>query len=269
MIAVSARTFALVMLLAVIALPTCAHGQQRPDTTIADAVEAYQIAMGAKQTDERIEQFSRAQRLFAQVIEDSDIRNAELYMNLGNSALQAQQLGPAILAYRRALTLEPGYAQAAKNLAHARTLLPNWVPSPESDTLIDTFLFWTRMFSISTQALTASLFFALASVLFATAIRWKLAWSRNLAIVPLVIWVTMTVSILVQSSSTGATEMVVVADEAVGYSADSTGSPPRFAEPLPGGVEVQLIEDRNGWAHVRLADGRDAWLRRASLRPVQ
>lgn len=269
MIAVSARTSALAVLLSVIALPICASGRQRPDTTIADAVEAYRVAMGAKQVDERIEQFSRAQRLFAQVIEDNDIRNADLYTNLGNSALGAQQLGPAILAYRRALTVEPGHAQAAKNLAHARTLLPSWAPSPESDTLIDTFLFWTRMFSISAQALTASLFFALASVLLAAAIRWKLAWARNLAIVPLAIWVTMTISILVQSSSAGAAEMVVVADEAVGYSADSTGSPPRFAEPLPGGVEVQLIEDRNGWAHVRLVDGRDAWLRRATLQPVQ
>jgi len=269
MSAASAKQFVLLMLLAVIALPPAAHGDRRSDKMVADAVEAYQTAMGARRSDVRIEQFSKAHRLFAQVIEDNDIRNADLFTNLGNSALQAQQLGPAILAYRRALTVEPGHAQAAKNLAHARTLLPGWTPSPESDTLIDTFLFWTRMFSIPVQAIVASLFFALASMLFAAAIRWKLTWAGNLAIVPLVIWVTMTVSILVQSSSTGATEMVVVADEAVGYSADSTGSPPRFAEPLPGGVEVKLIEDRNGWSHVRLADGRDAWLRRATLQPVQ
>ena len=91
----------------------------------------------------------------------------------------------------------------------------------------------------------------------------------NLAIAPLVIWAAMTVSIFAQSSSGGAAEMVVVADEAIGYSADSTGSPPRFSAPLPGGVEVRLIEDRNGWSHVRLADGRDAWLRRATLRAVR
>ena len=79
----------------------------------------------------------------------------------------------------------------------------------------------------------------------------------------------MTVSIVVQSVTAGATEMVVVADEAAGYSADSVGSPPRFPEPLPGGAEVRLIEERDGWAHVRLADGRDAWLRRAALQPVR
>jgi len=265
----SVRKPALLMLLAVIALPPAARGDQRFDRMTADAVAAYQSAMDAEQADERIEKFSRAQRLFAQVIEDGGIQNADLYTNLGNSALQAQRLGPAILAYRRALTIEPGHAQATRNLAHARTLLPSWAPSPESDTLIDTFLFWTRMFSISAQALAASLFFALASILFAAAIRWKLAWARNLAIAPLVIWAAMTVSIFAQSSSGGAAEMVVVADEAIGYSADSTGSPPRFSAPLPGGVEVRLIEDRNGWSHVRLADGRDAWLRRATLRAVR
>jgi len=268
-ITASARTFSWVILPAVMALSFGAYGQQRSDVMVADAVEAYQIAMGSKQADERIEQFSKAHRLFAQVIEDGDIQNADLYTNLGNSALQAQRLGLAILAYRRALTIEPGHTQAAKNLAHARTLLPSWAPSPESDTLIDTFLFWTRMFSIPAQVMVSSLFFALASILFAAAIRWRLRWARNLAILPLAIWATMTVSVIVQSSSGGAAEMVVVADEAIGYSADSAGSLPRFSEPLPGGVEIQLIEERNGWAHVRLADGRDAWLRRAALQPVQ
>ena len=266
---VSRTVCCLIALLVVASLPLRAWGTDPTRHMVTEAVDAYQTAMNAAEPDQRIEGFSTAYRLFAQAIETGETNNADLYTNLGNSALQAQRLGPAILAYRRALAIEPGHARAAKNLAHARSLLPNWVPTPDHHTLVDTFLFWTRMFSIPSQAVAASVFFAAASMLFAVAIRWKRRWAANLGIVPLVIWAAMTASMLWHVSRTGDVDVVVVAHEAVGRSADASGSPPRFAEPLPSGTEAQLIEQRNGWAHVRLANGREAWLRRATLEPVQ
>jgi len=266
---VSGRICRLVVPVVLASLPLCAQAADRTGDMVTEAVEAYHAAMNSAQPDERIEGFANAYRLFAQAIETGQINNADLYTNLGNSALGAQRLGPAILAYRRALALEPGHVRAAKNLAHARTLLPTWVSTPERDTLVDTFLFWTRMYSIRSQAVAASIFFAAGSLLLGVAIRFKHRWAASLAILPLVIWAAMTASIVWDVSHTGAVDMVVVAHEAIGHCADSAGSPPRFSEPLPGGAEAQLIETRDGWAHVRLADGRDAWLRLATLEPVR
>ena len=265
----SKRLAVVVVPLVMVAWPLCALADDRAERMIAEAIQAYRTAMDSTEEDQRLEGFSRAYRLFSQATETGQIYNADLQTNLGNAALQAQRLGPAILAYRRALAIEPGHAQAAKNLAHARTLLPNWVPIPERDTLVDTLLFWTRLLSVPLQTIMASAFFALASALFAVAIRWKRRGVRNLAFVPLVIWAVLTASILWHGSQGHTADVVVVADEAVAHSADSTGSPPRFPEPLPGGTEAQLIEERNGWAHIRLIDGRDAWLRRATLDVVQ
>ena len=43
-------------------------------------------------------------------------------------------------------------------------------------------------------------------------------------------------------------------------SADSTGASPTFANPLPGGTEVDIVEVRDAWVRVALADGTRGWL---------
>ena len=119
-------------------------------TQIERAIDAYTAALESSDRNQRLEEFARAEQLFRQVIEGSEqseaIRNAELYLNLGNAALQAERLGPAIAAYRRALALAPQNAQAHQNLVYARSLLPDWVRREESFRLIDSLFFWRRRF---------------------------------------------------------------------------------------------------------------------------
>ena len=56
--------------------------------------------------------------------------------------------------------------------------------------------------------------------------------------------------------------------EVTARSADSPNAPARLTQPLPGGTEVKVIEDRNDWLRVRLYDGRDAWLPATSVRQI-
>ena len=92
--------------------------------------------METKDRHLRLEKFARAEQLFRQLIEGDaqqpPIHNVELYVNIGNAALQAERLGPAIAAYRRALALVPQQAQAQQNLAYARSLLPDWIRREEA-----------------------------------------------------------------------------------------------------------------------------------------
>jgi tetratricopeptide (TPR) repeat protein len=244
------------------------EAQEAPsvEARLDDAIAAYREAMDIEDRDTRLEAFKKAQRLFESVLETSAARNADLYTNLGNAALGAQRLGPAIAAYRRALTLDPGHARARQNLTHARRLVPAWAPRPEDGSQWDTFFFWRGAVSASTTVWLTALVFAVGMVLLAVSIRYRQAWARHLGVVALLFWAALFgIGFWEGGMGGGADWRVVVADEAVARSADAINAPPRFAEPLPGGVELELIEEREGWAHVRLADGRDAWLHVSAL----
>jgi tetratricopeptide (TPR) repeat protein len=98
-------------------------------TTLDQAVAAYEKAMEANGRDIRISQFSRAEQLFRQVIESkasAQRPSADLYVNLGNAALQAEHFGVALAAFRQALELAPNHQRAAQNLNYARSVLPDW-----------------------------------------------------------------------------------------------------------------------------------------------
>ena len=64
------------------------------------------------------------------------------------------------------------------------------------------------------------------------------------------------------------TEVVVTADETVARAADSALAPSAFPQPLPGGVELRIVERRLPWLRVRLANGRDAWVSESSVTSV-
>ena len=227
------------------------------------AVESYATALDTAERGARLEAFRHAERLFSRAV-DQGVASADLYTNWGNAALQAEHLGTAVLAYRRALAQDPDQPRATQNLEHARTLLPEWVPKPEADSLIDTFFFWHRAATRSDRALAGALAFACAALLVAVALRsGQSAW-RTAAFVPALVWVALVVSVLVETAEgagAGAgAEAVIIADETIARAADSALAPRTLPAPLPGGVEVRVLELRPPWVRVRLANGRDAWI---------
>ena len=60
----------------------------------------------------------------------------------------------------------------------------------------------------------------------------------------------------------------MTADETVARAADSALAPSALPAPLPGGTEVQILEERAPWLRVRLANGRDAWVSQSSVTEV-
>lgn len=258
----SARWIVLWML----CVPLSVASAQSARDMAAEAVNQYTQAMNTPEYAMRQERFRQAQRLFAQVIGDHGIENADLYTNLGNAALQGRQLGPAILAYRRALGVDPGHRVARQNLDHARQMLPDWVPRAPTSGLIDTFFIWHRMLSGSEQRLLATLCFALAAVAAGVAIRWRRTWARAAAVFLGTLWIgLMGLHVWQGRWARSASEAVITVPEAVMRAADSDGAPARLSDPLPDGTEVSVIERRDDWARIRLADGRDGYVRTSSL----
>ncbi|MEO8495552.1 MAG: hypothetical protein ABI614_10820, partial [Planctomycetota bacterium] len=53
---------------------------------------------------------------------------------------------------------------------------------------------------------------------------------------------------------------VVIADEVIARKGDSESYQPAFTKPLDEGTEFQVLDQRNGWTHVRLAATQDGWV---------
>lgn len=261
------RALAMVCLALVASVAAPSVAETSDADRLEQAIASYRSALDAPERDLRLEGFRRAERLFARIA-DGAAQNAELYTNWGNSALQAEHLGAAVLAYRRALLLDPDHPRAVQNLDYARTLLPDWVPTPHAGGVLDTFFFWHRTLTRSDRALAAALAFASAAILVAGAIRFQRSWLRNFALVPGLLWAVLLASVAIEQGSSAPDEAVITADEAVARAADSALAPSALPAPLPAGVEVRILERRAPWLRIRLANGRDAWVAESALTPV-
>ena len=239
---------------------TAAPGQ------VTSGITAYRQGQAAAERSERLRHFATAERLFSAAA--GQRANAALYVNQGTAALQAEHLGAAVLAYRRALQLDPDHPTARRNLEHARDLLPKWVARPESGGVWDSFFFWHGTWSVPERSGAAALLFLLAATLLAVHIGVGTAWLRAVAILPALGWLVLCGSVAADLLTEQSAAAVVVADEAVARVSDSANAAQRFSAALPGGTEVRIAEMRQGWARVVLADGREAWMAASALEAV-
>ena len=231
---------------------------------IDQGLKAYAEAQSLTDRDARIAAFAHAEQLFTQAARHGNA-NADLYANAGTAALQAERLGPAVLAFRRALAADPNHTRARRNLAHARTLLPTWAPKLGRESVLDTFFFWHRSLSAAERAGAGAVCFLLAALAFAVGIRWPGRLARGLGIVFAAAWVGLVTSLVVEGHGGSRDHAVITAEETIARASDSSNAPARFADPLPGGAEVDVIELRDRWARIRLANDREAWVSRQSL----
>ena len=241
--------------------------QQTNTAQLEEAIASYRAALDTSERDSRLEGFRNAERLFARITAGG-ASNPELYTNLGNAALQAEHLGAAVLAYRRALAIDPDHPRAVQNLEYVRTLLPEWVPKPEPGGLLDSFFFWHKTLARSDRSLGAAIAFAVAALLLAAAVGFGQPALRTAAILPALVWASLIASVAVDVSGARLDEAVVIADETVARAADSALAPSTLPAPLPGGVEVRILERRSPWIRIRLANGRDAWVAESALMTV-
>src|SRR5262249_5016659 len=77
------------------------------------------------------------------------------------------------------------------------------------------------------------------------------------AALPLAIWVAMMVSLLVEDRHS---DDAIVMDGVVLRAADSPGAPAAIAQSLTPGTEVPILEHRDSWARVGMANGTGGWV---------
>ena len=223
------------------------------------AIASYQKAQATTDNDARAAQFNVAARQFLAATEHRP-NNPKLWTNVGTSALQAEQTGLAVLAFRRALALDPNDKRASQNLEVARGRLPEWMPKPSTSGTFSDVFFWHHSLSNTERRLIGATFFALGALLLAVAIRWRVSWMRTAAWVPAIGWLAIMGSAAVHWIDNDVAHAVVTVDSTPARASDSQNAPIRFREPLSGGVEVEIVDTRGTWTRVRLANGLEAWV---------
>lgn len=257
----------LLVVFAAVAISLSSVAGAQPTESLARAIDIYTEAQSATDRDVRNREFARAAMLFEQSTEGT-ATTADLWTNAGNAWLQSQSIGRAVLCYRRALAADPRDPRAQQNLAHARSLLPTWVPRHRSAGVFDTFFFWHRTLSRSDRAAIAAIAFLLTCICIGIAVGWRRPSLRGAAVIPALLWLAAAGSLLLEADTGTGRPAVIVVDDTVARSSDSINAARRFSSALPAGAEILVLEERTLFSHIRLANERDGWIPRSSYELV-
>lgn len=196
--------------------------------------------------------------------------NGPIFYNLGNAHALLNEIGPAMLAYRRAQLFMPNDPNLAANIeslqsiitgptatraaveppARLRSLLRR---TPEFPVVIVTIVAWTCVWLLlgarqfTRRSLRAPMLTACLLAIAGAALAAGSSWAR-------------------QTDQ----RAVVVAPETVGRKGpDAVAYAPSFSDALPGGLDVRIVSERPEWIFVRLSDGRETWVPASDIARIQ
>lgn len=231
------------------------------EAALDEGLHAYEDAMAAlRNNPRRAEQaFRTAAERFERVAADG-VRSAALEYNLGNVHFRLGQLGRAVLHYRRGLELDPGDADLRANLALARNRVEPYIAPAGSTQLTQRLLFWTQNTSLDQRFW----LLCIASVAGWLALAFWVVWRTPALLVVSGLLITFAVlnagSTVWQLRDRHARPPAVVLQEQVLRIGRGEGYDAALTQPLGPGVEVRVLEERAGWAEVRLGSGVVGWL---------
>ena len=220
----------------------------------------------ANQTADNVEQtqtlYKQAITGYERIIEAGGIHNSKLYCNLANSYLLTDDLGRAILNYRRAQRLDSSNPDIHKNLNFARSKRTNQFPVAAQKKIFERLFFWHFDLSMNTRFIIGGICFAIFCI-WLTLKLWLVKWPAVLpaCCLMVLIAIAMIISVGIEQHALATHRSgVIVADSVTARQGDGENYPQSFNEPLHAGVEFDVIEQRPNWFHVELPNHQDAWI---------
>lgn len=199
---------------------------------------------------------------FERLVREGNLRNAKLYYNLGNAYLLNENLGKAILNYRRAERLDRSDPDTQKNLNFARSRRLDRVGIKAEQRVRQTLFFWHYDFSPNMRVWLACLGFGGLCCVF-TCMVWRGRGSHYtlIAVLSGLLLTANAASLGVEAYTQAQAAFGVITDaEVMARQGDGLNYPTSFKDPLHAGTEFELLEHRSGWYHIRLADDSEGWI---------
>ncbi|MBI1353883.1 MAG: hypothetical protein GC160_06015 [Acidobacteria bacterium] len=254
------------LLLALLATALCASAALPPDEAKAVFEEGNSLFRQANEASvsdpqQAYDLYRRSALRYERLIDEGGIQNGRLYYNLGNAYFRMDDLGRAILNYRRAERFLPGDSDIRQNLESARSRRLDRFELETREKALRTLLFWHYDLSFALRRL----LLAVCSGAFWGLLIWTTIGRKRIPRAALLGagLAALSLAISLGAEAAGAAssnEGVVTAPETVARKGDGETYEQAFTEPLHAGAEFRLLEQRSGWYRGELPDGRAFWV---------
>jgi len=226
------------------------------------ANDAFAKANQASDEAQRTQFYQEAIAGYNRIIEAGGIHNAKLYYNLANSYLLTDDLGRAILHYRRAQRLDSSNPDIHKNLNFARSKRTDQFAVTAEKKILERLFFWHYDFSVKTRFVIGGICFAVFCIWLVLRL-WIAKWPAVVPVccVTVLIAVAMTLSVAIEMHAMATHHSgVILSASVIARQGDGENYPKSFNESLHAGVEFDVLEQRPDWLHVELPNGQDTWI---------
>jgi tetratricopeptide (TPR) repeat protein len=211
---------------------------------------------------------TRARELYAesaacfQSLVDAGVNNAALQYNLGNGFYRLEDLGRAILHYRRAERFDPRDENIQANLRYARQQVEPQFDTPQTGALSRTLLAWHYGTSPRTRFRIAAIGAIAGWTLLIARLRWRVPGLVGVGAALVLIGIVGAGSLAWQLLGDQKTPpAVVVAERQTLRLGRGDSYEPALSKPLGAGVELRIRQQRGDWVEVLLPDGKTGgWL---------
>ncbi len=242
------------------------NAEELDETAISDlysqAKELFRQANSKSVTpDEAMSLYKKSAMRYERLIKEGGIRNGMIYYNLGNIYFRMNDIGRAILNYRRAEQYIPNDSNLKQNLKYAREKRIDKIDEKQETKVLKTLFFWHYDLSVKTRIMLFTIFFAVV---------WISAGFRIFFKRPFLFWcitASAVISILFSGSLIAEEYIlkkirpgVIISSETTARKGNSETYEPSFKDPIHAGTEFTLIEDRGDWYQVELSDSRTCWV---------
>ncbi|MCF7912647.1 MAG: tetratricopeptide repeat protein [Candidatus Cloacimonetes bacterium] len=205
-------------------------------------------------------------------LENNNIINADLFYNIANCYFRQSQIGKAILYYKKALKVDPAHQAAASNLKFILTLTKDKIDTPENGALSRFLLRLYHSFDLNKAALfTAVLFFILIILLILLQTvfqnRDKSLPIFLIFLVVILLVISATISYLKYQNFHSASDAVVIAQTAIGYSGPGVEYTRVFT--IHEGMICQIENTNDDWMLIKLPNGIGGWVQTNLLEIVK
>ena len=199
------------------------------------------------------------------------LSSPKLYYNLANAYFKEEQLGRAVLYYRRALRLDPGDDDTRYNLSVAEARTKDKIEQVPEFFLAQWFRAIRRTMSCTAWSILSLVLLAAGAALvllflLASRLAWRKAGLYGALVAALLFVLTTGFAVGERRSMLDRSEAVVMASSASVKSAPDYASTDLFV--LHEGTAVRITDRLERWCEVTIADGKKGWVERSKIEVI-
>ncbi|MCH2044115.1 MAG: SH3 domain-containing protein [Saprospiraceae bacterium] len=207
--------------------------------------------------------FGRACFMYSTIIEEGQ-HSPTLYNNLGIAYLKDNKLGQGILAFERALRLDPNHTEAQRNLAYAKRLIHEPVKENSSGS------FWKSIYCSLSSFTWSCILFSLISVAFVFLFMERIHKRLSYVYIALGTFLLIVPVFFLGQSRThydaGGNEAILTKKQ-LGLRVKAQLQD-KEAWTIYEGTKVLVKEKKDNWYKIRLSNDLEGWVPAQMLNPI-